>query len=130
MLRRGRVGLVEPAAGVRLLEDQDAAGRDEPAVDLELLGGAAEGGELEARVDDIEAGGRQRGVEEVVDRQAAGVEDAGILGEVEVVEQRARGASQTRACNVVRRCSMPWVGRKAGEERGTPTSVAPHQSYR
>ena len=128
VLRRRCVGLVEPAARVGLLEDQDAAGRDEPAVDRELLGGAAEGGELEARVDDVEAGGRQRGVEEVVDREPAGVEDAGVLrGGRGRRAARASARSQARACNVERRCSMSrrWGGGRTGRGGASHQGGAP-----
>ena len=81
-------------------------------------------------MDNVEAGGRERRVEEVVDRQPAGVEDAGVLPEVEVIEQRVRrtlpGARLQRRTKVL----DARGGEEGGGGEGHPTSVAPHQTYR
>ena len=86
--------------------------------------------ELEAGVDDVEAGGRQRGVEEVVDRQPAGVEDAGVLREVEVIEQRARRALPGTCLQRRTKVLDALGGEKGGGGEGHRTRVAPRQSYR
>lgn len=125
VLRGGRVGLVDEAARVGLLDEQHAPGRHAPAEGVELLAAAAMARELEAGVDQIVRPGAGRAVVVLAEAEA---QDAGIGCQLQVLQQRAGGGLPHPRLQGERPALALRVGEEVESRGGHRPSLPPSQS--